>query len=267
MRTRIIAEVASNHGGDLALAKEFIRVAADAGADYVKFQSWRVSTMRDGTQDAQYDWFSRSELSDAAHVELIDECHRRGIRFLTTCFDIGRVEFIASLGLTEVKVASPDLASERMLRALRTHFEHVIVSAGMGSDDEVRIAAQALAGGRFTLLHCVSLYPMPADAAQLKRMQWLRQFTPSVGWSDHAPGTKVVKLAIALGADFVEKHLCLGPEGPGQVTAWDATPAQLAEIVEYARFVEAAEGDEALPITPTIDAARTRFIGRFGNNA
>jgi sialic acid synthase SpsE len=251
----------------MGLAREFIRQAAAAGADYVKFQSWRASTVRDGASDPQYQWFVQSELSDAAHVDLVEECHRHGIGFMTTCFDVGRVEFLASLGTDVIKVGSPDLTSQRMLEALRERFRHVIVSTGVGTDAEVAQAADWLRGSEFTLLHCVSLYPMPPAQAHLKRMTWLRRFTPSVGWSDHATGTGVARLAIALGAAFVEKHFCLGRDGPGRAMAWDATPDELSELVRYAHEVEAIMGTESAPETPELAAAKLRFIGRWGNNA
>jgi N,N'-diacetyllegionaminate synthase len=267
MRTQIIAEVTSNHGGDLTLAREFIQRAADAGADYVKFQSWRASTVRDGAADPQHAWFVRSELSDAAHHELIEECDRRGVRFLTTCFDIGRVDFLASLGGDTIKVGSPDLTSRRMLEALRARFRHVIVSTGVGTDAEVEAAAHWLERGDFTLLHCVSLYPMPPGQAHLRRMEWLRRFTPSVGWSDHAEGLDVARMAIAAGASFVEKHFCLGRNGPGRATAWDATPDEIAALVSYARHVETIMGDASAPATEELARAKARFTGRWGNNA
>jgi N,N'-diacetyllegionaminate synthase len=267
MRTQIIAEVTSNHGGDMGLAREFVRRAADAGADYVKFQSWRAATVRDGGADPQYAWFVQSELSDAGHRELIDECARNGIRFLTTCFDIGRVEFLASLGLDTIKVGSPDLTSRRMLEALRARFRHVIVSTGVGTDAEVAEAAAWLSSGDFTFLHCVSLYPMPPAQAHLRRMEWLRQFTPSVGWSDHAEGIDVAKTAIAAGASFIEKHFCLGRNGPGRAMAWDATPDDIAALVSYARQVEDVMGDASAPASPELVSAKARFTGRWGNNA
>jgi N,N'-diacetyllegionaminate synthase len=267
MRTQIIAEVTSNHGGDMGLAREFITRAAEAGADYIKFQSWRASTVRGGAADPQYDWFVKSELSDADHERLIAECARHRIGFMTTCFDIGRVEFLASLGLDAIKVGSPDLTSRRMLEALRERFPHVIVSTGVGTDDEVAQAAEWLAGGKFTFLHCVSLYPMPAAVAHLKRMEWLRRFTASVGWSDHAEGLAVAKVAIAAGASHVEKHFCLGRNGPGRSMAWDATPGQIEELVKYASEVETLMGDESHPQTPDLAAAKARFIGRWGDNA
>ena len=267
MRTRIIAEVTSNHGGDMGLAREFVHQAAAAGADYVKFQSWRASTVRDGTADPQYQWFVQAELSDSAHRELIEECGRQGIGFLTTCFDIGRVDFLASLGMDTIKVGSPDLTSESMLLALRATFRHVIVSTGVGNDAEVAQAAEWLRSGEFTLLHCVSLYPMPLAQAHLRRMNWLRRFTPSVGWSDHAEGLEVAKTAIAMGASFVEKHFCLGRNGPGRAMAWDATPDEIAALVAYARHVETVSGVESAPETPELVVAKARFTGRWGNNS
>lgn len=251
----------------MALAREFVRRAADAGADYVKFQSWRASTVRGGDADPQYSWFVRSELSDAAHHELIEECHRSGIGFLTTCFDIDRVDFLASLGLDIIKVGSPDLTSRRMLEALRSRFRHVIASTGVATDAEVKQAAGWLAGGEFTLLHCVSLYPMPPAQAHLQRMSWLRQFTPSAGWSDHAEGLEVAKMAIAAGASFVEKHFCLGRNGPGRATAWDATPDEIAVLVSYARAGEEVMGDASAPVSEELAGAKARFTGRWGNNA
>lgn len=266
MRAKIIAEVASNHGGDLELAKEFIHAAAEAGADYVKFQSWRAATVQAREKDPQYEWFVKSELSDRAHRDLMEECGRRGVGFLTTCFDVDRVEFLASLGLSEIKVGSADLTSRRLLEALRPRFEHILVSTGMGTEKEVEEAASLLSGGRFTLMHCVSLYPLPASRANLMRMQRLRRYTPTVGWSDHTEGIQVAKLAIAAGADYIEKHFCLGRNGPGRATAWDATPEELAELARYATEVEEIMGEEIPMLTPDIQEARARYISRFGDN-
>lgn len=266
MRTQIIAEVSSNHGGDMTLAREFVREAANAGADYVKFQSWRASTVRAGPADPQYEWFVKSELTDAGHHELLEECAKRRIRFLTTCFDAGRIEFLASLGMDAIKVGSPDLTSRRMLEGLRAAFPHVIVSTGVGTNKEVEAASHWLCGGMFTFMHCVSLYPMPPDCANLRRMEWLRGFTPSVGWSDHAIGNDVAKLAVAAGATFVEKHFCLERNGRGRSTPWDATPEDIAELVEYSAAVQQMMGVEHAPLSPELQSAKDRFTGRWGDN-
>lgn len=267
MRPILIAEVASAHGGDMTLAKRFVAEAAGAGADFVKFQSWRAGTLRDGAGDAQYAWFQQAELTDAQHHELIAACEAIGTRFLTTCFDVGRVKFLASLGLTTIKVSSPDLTSRRLLSELREHFDHVIVSTGLAHADEIAQAAEWLAGGTFSLLHCVSTYPLDPADANLASMDGLRQYTASVGWSDHAEGVEVAKLAVALGANVIEKHFCLGRQGPGRVNPWDATPEELRELATYAGRVELIVGRGRREGDAALEAARTRLIGRWGNNA
>lgn len=266
MRARIIAEFTSNHGGDLTLALECVHAAAEAGADYAKFQSWQAQTLRDPA-DPQHEWFERAELTDDMHYRLIDECRARGVEFLTTCFDIRRVDFLATLGLATVKVGSPDVGSEAMLRALRGRFEHVILSVGLARDAEVAAAVEWLSPGRLTLLHCVSVYPMPPAAANLRRMEWLRRLCPSVGWSDHALGLDVARVALAAGAQYIEKHVCLGRSGRGRTSPWDITPDELASLVRYADEVEAMLGEAQPPLSPEQLTNRTKFIGRFGTNA
>lgn len=262
--TKIIAEVASNHGGDIKIAKWFIRIAADIGVDYIKFQSWRVSKL--SKDDPQYEWFSQSELSDSAHLELIEECAKRGMKFLTTVFDTERVEFLKGLGLDEIKVASPDLGSSKLLRMLRGNFNHIIVSTGMHHKDEIERAAEILRGTNFTFLHCTSIYPTPPEKVNLEKMQWLKRFTPSVGYSDHSVGVDAVKIAIAQKASYIEKHFCLGKYGPGRVMPMDATPEQMADIVKYAELVYTMLGDNTVDLSEEEKRARQRFVGRFGNN-
>jgi N,N'-diacetyllegionaminate synthase len=264
MRTLISAEVASNHGGDIHLAKEFIRVAAEAGVDYVKFQSWRAARMRDGPRDPQYAWFVQSELSDSAHVSLIDECNKRDVKFLTTLFDKERVDFVASLGLKEVKIASPDANNYELLEKVRERFSHVILSTGLSSDEEIAEAVVFMKGCDITLCHCISVYPIPPEGANMDRIDWLRTVATKVGYSDHTRGTEAAKVAIAKRVHYLEKHFCLGRNGPGRVCPWDATPEEMHEIVQFARSVERLSTPPSVEISEKIRAARHFYIGRFG---
>ncbi len=265
-RTKIIAEVASNHGGDLELAKAFVHAAAKAGVDYVKFQSWQVKTLRDGERDPQYEWFCRSELSDTAHQELMEECRRAGIKFLTTCFDVSRIDDLVRLGIDEIKIASPDAASYRLLRGVKGRFRHIIISTGLAFEAELKETIRIMQGARFTLLHCVSLYPTLPERVHLGRMLWLRRLVDSVGYSDHCVGVEAAKRAIALGADYVEKHFCLGRHGPGRVMAWDADPSEMRALVEYAGEVAQMLGSEDGDLSQGEAEMRERFIGRWGDN-
>ena len=264
LKAKIIAEVSSNHGGDLKIAKEFIRVAASIGVDYVKFQSWQAKKVR--KDDPQYEWFCKAEISDEAHYELIEECEKRNIKFLTTCFDIERIEFLSKLGLKEIKVGSADCASFRMIKELSEKFEHLIISTGMHYQEEIAETAKMLKTKNFTFLHCVSLYPSPPERVCLRRMDWLRQFTPSVGFSDHCIGIEAVKLAIARGADYVEKHFTLGKGKCPRTNIWDATPDEFEKIVKFRDECSILLGDEEWKISDEENEARKRFIGRFGDN-
>lgn len=256
-------EVADNHGGDMDLAKRFIQIAAEAGVAYVKFQSWQLARLRDPSQEPFYDWIKHAELSDAQHRELQAECRQRGVTFLTSIFDVGRVEFLASLDLPILKVPSPELSHHELLRAVKERFPHLLVSTGMHDAAEVAQAAEVLRGASYTFMHCVSIYPYPSSRANLSRMAWLRQFTDSVGFSDHSNSLEAAKLAIALGATYVERHACLGPDGPGRVNPWDTTPEQWKELAQWVDTVEQAMGVAEGPLGAEELAARKRFIGRW----
>jgi sialic acid synthase SpsE len=263
MRTKIIAEVSSNHGGDIGLAKEFIRVAASLGLDYVKFQSWQVGTLRDGPADPQFGWLSKAELSDAAHRELLEECQKQGIAFLTTVFHPARVSFLKSLGLAEIKVGSGEALNGSLLRAVKGGFQNVMISTGLALDHEVLEIVEIMKGSPVTLFHCVSLYPLPVSKVNMVRMDWLKKLCPRVGYSDHTVGLEAAKMAIDRGASLVEKHFCLGRSGPGRVNDWDATPDEMAGLREYAERGEKMMGDGGVALDAELSEARRLYLGRF----
>lgn len=263
-RTQIIAEVGANHGGDVELAIKMIEAAALAGADWVKFQSWQAKNLKPG--DPNFDRHAKAELSDEAHHRLIRACEANQVRFLTTCFDIGRVEFLAGLGLNTIKVASPDLGSHAMIRKLRTCFDHLILSTGMSYDEEIQQTAKLLDKTSYTFLHCISLYPTPLERVNLARMEWLRQFTPSVGFSDHTLGTAAGKLAIARGAVYLEKHFTLSRELPGKDQAISAEPYEIRELADYAAQVERMMGEPHPGLSEQEMDLRKIYIGKWGDN-
>jgi sialic acid synthase SpsE len=263
-KTKIIAEVSSNHGGDLKIAKEFVKTASEIGIDYIKFQSWRAKNVK--KDDPQYEWFLKAELFDEAHLILVEECNKRGIRFLTTCFDVERIDFLVKLGLKEIKVGSPDCGSYKMIEKLKDKFNHLIISTGMHYEEEISKTAEILKGKNFTFLHCVSIYPTPPEKVNLRRMDWLKKFTPSVGYSDHCIGIEAIKLAIARGASYVEKHFTLDEGKCPRTNPWDATPEQMEELVKFGDKCGILLGESQPEITEEEIIARKKFIGRFGNN-
>lgn len=272
MGVKIIAEVASNHQGDIALAGKFIRAACDAGVDCVKFQSSRYEDLVN-KDDPQAQWVQRTSLCDKDHFDLIEECRKNKIQFLTTCFSITRVDFLASLGIEEIKVASPDLLSFSMIEKLSEHFKHLIISVGMHNRQQIKSAIQFLLKNKInaTLLHAVSVYPTPLDKSFMLKFLWLKDNFPHVGYSHHTSNTEPLKFAIAQGAEIVEAHMKLGKDGPGRAAPWDILPEDFADLVEYRDTLNHILGnqqwlaDQQFLFPQEIQAAK-RFIGRWGNN-
>ncbi len=274
MNPKIIAEVASNHAGDISLAKQFIRSAKTAGADYVKFQSSRFADLAD-KNDFQAEWVRKTELSDEAHFELIDECKKQDIKFLTTCFSSKRVKFLASLGIEEIKVASPDLLSFGMIEKLAGSFRYLIISTGMHNIAEIKRAIDFLRKNKInaTLLHAVSIYPTPIDKVFMYKFLWLRDNFPKAGYSNHTPELEALSFAVNNGASVVEAHIKLSNDGPGRVTPWDILPQDFRKIkqLKYNNITEKMLGskewlkDENF-LFPEEIAARKKFIGRWGRN-
>ena len=278
MRTKIIAEMASSHNGDIELGKALIKAAAEAGVDIVKFQSWLAKNVSEDDPDKKR--YEKLELSDEAHHILKRECEKYNIEFMTTVYDLERINFLIELGIDTIKVASFDLKHTKLLKALKGKFEHIIVSTGMSNPDEVKNATEILKGQKFTLLHCISLYPTPIDKVNLNRMLWLKNFCPSVGYSDHTLGPEASKLGIAMGAECVEKHFTLSRylpqpthkttigEGAKAITTHEIAgePSVFKEICEYARLVEKMKGEGRIDMWEEEKYVRGKYTGRLGKN-
>lgn len=270
-KCRINVEVASNHAGDIELAKKFIRVCSEIGVDCVKFQSSRFEDLKK-TDDPQLEWIQKTSLSDKSHYLLIDYCKECNIQFLTTCFSRTRIDFLASLGLDEIKLASPDLLSFGMIRELSEKFGHLIISAGMHTVSELESAIQFLEREKInaTLLHSVSLYPTPIDKAWMNKFLWLREHYPRVGYSNHVADVDVVKFAMDNNAEIVEVHMKLGENGSGRASDWDLLPEEVEEIVKYREKLTAMSGPSIECNEDWLDGgeaqAAKRFIGRWGDN-
>lgn len=268
MRSKIVAEVGANHIGNIDVAVAMIQAAARAGADMVKFQSWQARKLRPDFPDypGTFERHRRTELSDADHVSLIEACAKHGVEFLTTCFDLERVDFLASLGLKRIKVASPDCGSLKLLDRLMAKFDHLIISTGMSTNDEVLTMIEHARGHRVTVLHCVSLYPTPPARVNMERMLWLRSLGVPVGFSDHTLGTDAARLAIALGAEIVEKHFTLSRALPGKDQAISGEPAEFVELRRWAETVETLRGTAHPRPSAAEEELRAVYVGKWGDN-
>jgi len=267
-RVFIIAEAGVNHNGDMELARQLVDAAAAAGADAVKFQTFkaekvvgssarqaRYQVKNTGVEESQLAMIRRLEL-DADRTALLREyCTRVGIEFLSTPFDEESADLLESLDVPAFKVGSGELTNHPFLSYLAGKGLPLLVSTGMANMKETEIAVAAIkeAGGReLCLLHCVSAYPAPPGESNLRAMTELRrEFGVPVGWSDHTLGLHITVAAVALGASVVEKHFTLDRKLPGPDHAASLEPEELAALVCQVREVESALGDGVKQCMPS----------------
>ena len=255
----VIAEAGVNHNGELSKAFELIDVAARAGADAVKFQTFiaektisahaakaEYQKLSTGAEESQLEMVRRLEISFDDFRKLKTHCDERGITFLSTPFDFESVDFLHSLGVPAFKISSGDLTNHPLLRRVAAKGAPVIVSTGMGDLAEVEEAISVIraeGNDQIVLLQCVTNYPADPSDVNLRAMQTMaKTFDVPVGYSDHTLGIEVALAATALGACVIEKHFTLDRTLPGPDHQASMEPHELEALVVGIRKVEAALG-------------------------
>lgn len=229
----IIAEAGVNHNGDINLAKKLIEQAAKAGADVVKFQTFKANSCvsvsakkakyqleTTAKEESQLEMIKKLELSYESHFELMKHCKKHGIAFLSTPFDLESVEFLRGLDLPYFKIPSGEITNFPYLKAVAKCKKKVLLSTGMANLGEIEAALEILRKNgtkNITLLHCNTEYPTPFEDVNLNALKTLKEaFKLEVGYSDHTEGIVASLGAVALGAVVIEKHFTLDKtmEGP-----------------------------------------------------
>jgi len=256
----IIAEAGVNHNGQLATALRLVEAAKEAGADAVKFQTFRAERIvgaaaekaayqkrHTSSDETQYQMLKRLELSEEAHYRLVEHCRAVQIEFLSTPFDDESADFLARLGISRFKISSGEITNTPFLQYIAEKGRPVILSTGASDLGEVAAAIAALeAGGatQISLLHCVSQYPAPYEDINLRAMHTLANvFRVPVGYSDHTLGIEIPVAAVAMGARIIEKHFTLDRNMPGHDHQASIEPLDFQRMVQSIRHVEAALGD------------------------
>jgi N,N'-diacetyllegionaminate synthase len=255
-----IAEAGVNHNGDLHRAKNLVDAAAEAGADAVKFQTFRAEELvsasapkaryqkeTTGTDESQLEMIKRLELSADAFRELSKHCESRKILFLSSPFDPQSVDLLENLNILAYKVPSGEINNWPFLEHIASKHKPVILSTGMCYLSEVDEAIRVLESAGCTelaLLHCTSSYPASAASSNLRAMQTLATaFQKPVGLSDHTLGPEIPLAAVALGGCIIEKHLTLDKSLPGPDHQASMDPIELRSLIRAIRNVESAMGD------------------------
>ena len=263
----VIAEAAFNHGGNLGVAKEMVRVAAEAGCDAVKFQTYKTAQFC-RPDDPMYQEFLRGELPDAAWYELKSYCVANDITFLSTPQNPDDLELLLDVGIPAVKVGSDDVANGPVLKQMAAMANvPFLLSCGMAEPPEVMDALSIMRayGRRVALMVCSSQYPCPPEEANLSRISTLRAKHPElvIGYSDHTQWIEASIMAVTFGAALLEKHFALQPDGSVD-HAHALGPKGLQVWVKSARKAHAMIGDGDLRLSAAERASRAKWQRRAG---
>ncbi|RUA34794.1 MAG: N-acetylneuraminate synthase [Bacteroidetes bacterium] len=259
-RTIIIAEAGVNHNGDFEKAKQLVEVAAKAGADFVKFQTFKADkivskeakkadyqsrNINDG-DDSQYNMLKKLEMSEQWHFDLIEYAQKLGIQFLSTGFDEESIDFLDSLKPALYKIPSGEITNKPYIEHIASKKKPVVLSTGMATIDEIKDAIETIERigikrKDITVLHCNTEYPTPMEDVNLKAMLHIqKELGVEVGYSDHTLGIEVPTAAVALGAKVIEKHFTLDRNLPGPDHKASLEPYELVAMVKAIRNVEIA---------------------------
>jgi N,N'-diacetyllegionaminate synthase len=278
--TIIIAEAGVNHNGSLEIAKKLIEIAAEAGADFVKFQTFKANKLvtkfaqkaeyqslnyKDG-DDLQFNMLKKLELTESDHFVLIEHSKKNGIKFLSTGFDEESIDFLDNLGMPFFKIPSGEINNLPYLRHIAKKRKPVILSTGLADIEEIKDALDILTIGglsldQITVLHCTTEYPAPFNEVNLSAMNQIeKMFKVNIGYSDHTEGIEVSLAAVAMGAKVIEKHFTIDKkmEGPDHKASLD--PSELFALVKGIRNIEISIGDGIK--MPTSSELKNKSIAR-----
>lgn len=282
-KTIIIAEAGVNHNGSIERALQMVKSAAEAGADYIKFQTFRAQALVTANApkaayqkknapdtDTQMQMLRQLELSDKEFIMLAKACDDHGIGFMSTPFDIDSADMLADLGMDYWKIPSGEITNLPLLRHIGKMNRNIIMSTGMCTVNDIKaaidvIAAAGTARDNIILLHCTTQYPAPISSVNLRAMESLRALgCRAVGYSDHTQGITVPLAAVAMGAAVIEKHFTLDRNLPGPDHRASLEPDELAEMVRGIRTIELALGSSEKTVTeaesPNIAIARKSIV-------
>ena len=278
-RVVVIAEVGINHNGSIETAEKLIEKAAEADADFVKFQTFKADKLVTKTatkaeyqihntisNETQFEMIEKLELTKSMHLKLVDRCKDAGIAFASTAFDTDSIDHLIDIGVEFLKIPSGEITNLPYLRYVGTKGLPVILSTGMSTMEEVRTALDTLESSgtkrdAVIALQCNTEYPTPFQDANLRAMISIKnELRIDIGYSDHTMGIEVPIAAVAMGATVIEKHFTLDRTMQGPDHAASLEPNQFKEMVRCIRNIEKALGNGIKK--PSASEKKNRIIAR-----
>jgi len=258
---KLIAEIGWNHMGDMNLAEEMVRKAKESGADYAKFQTWKVDRLKPGPwdEDGRREIYQKAELTNDKHAELQRICGKYDIEFLTSCFCADDLDFLSTI-CSQIKIPSTECKNTKLVEQALTLFDRLFISTGATTEDEYQRWADY---DRVTLLHCIVSYPCDPKHINMQRMLHLKELTPRFGYSGHLSTIWDAVLAISLGATVVEKHFTLDHNLPGRDNKFALLPKEFKKIREFADLYPLMSENRGIGYQEIEQDARDQYAGRW----
>ena len=277
----VIAEIGSNHNGDIDLAKKMIAKAKDCGADAVKFQSWSTTSListaeyernteyadKDKHFGSLYEMVERYQFTPKQHYDVAEFCTKTGIHFLSSAFCPEEVDLLTDVDVPAIKIASMDVNHPILLEAAAKSGKPIILSTGLSSLDEIAAAVRTLQDNgceELVLLHCISVYPPEPKDVNLRNIPMLYEaFDLPVGFSDHSLGTHLAVASVALGSCLIEKHFTLDKSMDGWDHWMSVEPVELERLCTDCREAHAALGSQVRRVSDAEMLKREKFRRRI----
>jgi len=256
-KTMIIAEAGVNHNGKIDVAIDLINAASDSGADIIKFQTFKASDLilentkkanyqiqNTKSNNSQYEMLKSLEMSDLMHEKIVNHCTKKKIEFLSSAFDLKTLNYIVNLGIKRIKIPSGEITNLPYLELASTFSLPIIISTGMSNMKEIRasydiLKTNGISDKMLTFLHCTSNYPANLYSLNLKVIKHLSdKLNVAVGYSDHSSKNETSIVAVALGAEIIEKHITLDKNMEGPDHKASSEPHEFKNLVESIRIVE-----------------------------
>ncbi len=267
MKPELIAEIGWNHMGDMNLATEMIKKAKSSGADYAKFQSWKVSRLKSGEWDidGRREIYENAELSKEKHLFLIEECRKNEINFLSSAFSVEDAKLLSSIGCTKIKIPSFEVNNFKLLDYCKSNFKTIYISTGTANKEEIIALHNFFKNwdGELIVMHCVSSYPCEPQNINLPRINHLRDFFNNVGFSDHTQGIFSAISSIYLKPKAIEKHFTTDHELPGRDNKFAILPHEMKELKSFIEVFESCMKDHGIEYQNIELGSREEYRGRF----
>tara|TARA_Y100000389_G_scaffold204115_1_gene255085 strand:- start:3296 stop:4111 length:816 start_codon:yes stop_codon:yes gene_type:complete len=235
-KIQIIAEIGWNHMGDMHLAEKMIINAALSGADFCKFQTWRVSNLKKGPwdKDGRIDIYKKAELTEDKHKKLLKICNQNGIKFMTSVFNINDIDFISSISNEIIKIPSHEVFNVDLIQKAQEKFKTVLISIGACTWNEFKNLYEKIdLNKNVYFLHCVSSYPLDAENVNMQKLGEIFKLHKKIGYSGHLSGIDDAILAISKGAQFIEKHFTIDNNLPGRDNKFAIKEHEMRRLVEF----------------------------------